>query len=355
MPVSTKFIEFVEGLLRRGLTQKSVHYLLYECEDRDRYLEEIKRSFRHDSVSEYNYEVDEHLGDAVLKHITVKYIDTRYADQKLSISVRSSLSQKMYAKSQLSDIATELGFSPYIEADVDVADNVKEDIFEAFLGAVEKIVDDVWGMGSGYKCLYNLMKTFWDTKDFDVSEDAVVAKKTQVKQAVWDNLGWKTNLIDAYNKSVGNRVLLEFNAISDSNQLKIYWNKPQKKWEFFGEAKENHRREKSPDYQVYKISSTYTPEAALIAWAGDVKEQDALQRCFEIALEVYKEIGVFKLYETPAEKVMFGNMLPAAYQTYVRERREVGKTYWNLVAKNGLVQMVASRLPNGPQPIDSLS
>lgn len=357
MSITEEFVRFIENLLQKGLSKKDVEYLTRECEDHAMYLDEIEQSFHHKSIStSRNYENNEFLGDAVLKHVTVAYINTRFAERKLSVSVRSSLSQKMYSKSQLSMLAIEIGLVPFIKAAVDISDSVREDVFEAFVGAVTKIVDDVWGLGSGFKCIYNIMKSIWDPKEFSTREEDVIPSKTQVKENVWDNLGWNKKNITIYNTSVGKRVLLEFEAISDKTQLKMYWNTVTKKWEFFDRnSAENHRRENSSDYRVYKISATFTPESALIAWAGDEREQDARKRCFDIALGVYKKIGVFKHLDYPTTQVLFGTALPEQYQVYVRQRIDANETYWKYVVHNGLVQRVAERLPNGPQPIDSIT
>lgn len=355
MSITAEFVSFIENLLQRGLSKKHVEYLTRECEDRVKYMEEIEKSFHHKSVStNQNYEDNEFLGDAVLKHITVKYIDTRFAERKLSVSVRSSLSQKMYAKSQLSAIATQIGFVPYIKAAVDISDSVREDVFEAFIGAVEKIIDDVFGMGSGYKCLYTIMASIWDPMDISTSENDVIPSKTQVKEKVWDNLGWNKKNINVYNKA--RRVLLEFDAISDKTQLKMYWNVVTSTWEFFSKnSADNHRRENSSDYRVYKISATFTPESAMISWAGSEREQDARKRCFDIALNIYRELGVVEYLKQPTDQVLFGTALPAAYQTYVRQRISANQTYWKYVVNAELVHLVAGKLSNGPRPIDSVT
>lgn len=157
-------------------------------------------AFTHKSVdSVFNYEINEFNGDAILKHITIRYINSKWP--YLSVPQRTRLSQYMYSTKELGRICEDLLLTQYIN--IDTSDEtaiknikVKEDVFEAFLGATEIICDTVFGFGSGYIILFSFMSTYWDSRrDLNPLELSKPDPISELKQDYFDKLGWLKTLL----------------------------------------------------------------------------------------------------------------------------------------------------------------
>lgn len=320
------FVDFLYKLLSRGLNEEYVEYILKNSKRSAEYLRQFSEAFTDASVSQkYNYEIAEHVGDATLKHITVKYIDNRWAMDNLSVQVRSALSQKLYAKNNLARMARELGFEKFITADRIINIDMLEDTFEAFLGVAERVIDDIWGMGSGFKCLYNVVASIWDTEDIDTSENAVKGYKSRLKENIWDPLGWRTNYMT--------NTQLTFKQLSAIQDM--YWNTRTKQWISHEEGLT------TPDAIKYYLAFIFNPDGAMISWAADRNEKDAKEKAAEIAFKVFENTGVLDFANNREkgirETYIPTDQLPSAYQKFVYERVAHRLTYTSLVTQYQLI------------------
>lgn len=320
------FVDFLYKLLSRGLNEEYVEYILKNSMRSVEYLHQFREAFTDASISQkYNYEIAEHVGDATLKHITVKYIDTRWAKDNLSVQIRSALSQKLYAKNNLARMARELGFERFIVADKIINIDMLEDTFEAFLGVAERVIDDAWGMGNGFKCLYNVVASIWDTEDIDTSENAVKGYKSRLKEDIWDPLGWRTNYMTNTELT-----FKQLSAIQD-----MYWNTRTKQWISHEEGLT------VPDAIKYYLAFIFNPDGAMISWAADRNEKDAKEKAAEIAFKVFEHTGVLG-FAADREKgiretYIATSQLPTTYQRFIQERMAHRLTYTVLVTQYQLI------------------
>lgn len=107
-------------------------------------------------LSKYSYERLEYLGDSILRHAIGKYLFQRYPDKEEGFLTTNR--SKMENKYALSNISRKFGLQKYavISRHIEQANGrttyvtLTEDIFEAFLGAVnlevgdEKTVEFIW-------------------------------------------------------------------------------------------------------------------------------------------------------------------------------------------------------------------
>lgn len=327
--MSTKeFKTFLKKVLTRGLKDKYVDYI-FENENSKFYLDQFKEAFTHKSADErFNYEIEEHVGDACLKHITVKYIDARWPG--LGLPLRTPLSQKMYSKVGLSNIARGLGFEPHIKLESHMNKSNLEDVFESFIGVTERIIDTIWGFGMGYKVTYNILASIWQEQSFELTEESLLGYKTMLKQNVWDKLIWKK---DPLNKHVGPGV---FDTMWTSRTY--YWNKSNNRW-------------RSQDFKVsdsdntdlpYSVKAVFDPYGTLIAYVASNDTEMSTKEVGKRAYKLYKDTNIIAIPkpEKPGIIPFKINELPPKYQEFTRNRENEGLTYSELITNSGLYNYI---------------
>jgi dsRNA-specific ribonuclease len=170
-----------------------------------------------------NYEYFEIIGDVAVNHFIVDYMVSEFPELNSSenVPVTSRLKQ-MYASTKiLYDIALNLGFWPFISA-TEVLRNSKkknllEDVFEAFIGVVEKILNEKFIRGVGYAIVYNIMESIFNefirvkiTFKYEVLYDA----KTRLKE--------KFDLIEnqkKYGKVVKDKTYINSRVLVNNHEL----------------------------------------------------------------------------------------------------------------------------------------
>lgn len=140
------------------------------------------------SNSHKNYEVFEQLGDITLNKFLVWYFHTRFANFNSTFGVKivARLRIKYGSKQFLAELADKLGFWKWIKISESVSYGKKlsilEDVFEAFIGATESIIDQRISMGLGYVSTYNILKKLFDDIPIDISYEQLFDAKTRLKE-----------------------------------------------------------------------------------------------------------------------------------------------------------------------------
>lgn len=321
------FIKFLRGLLIRGMPDEYADNILSKPE----YIKLYIQTFTGADINEqFNYEVMEHFGDAVLKYITVNYIHARWPF--LSVKARSSLSQVMYGKKQLAFIATNLNFGQFIKTNTKVivkSDGKKnpginqlEDVFEAFLGTTQSIVDSIYGFGAGGRSLYIFMSGIWNKQEFDTSDEGLRDPVTKLKEQIWDPLGWKKS-------AIGENGF----ALMKTNVRLVYNNHLPQKWRVLSSDFTNDDESFRKGDRLYHIRIATDPEGIVIAWAGSVNSSLVNPEASKIAYDVFDNLGVAEMLkkakETNDDKKLgstrvANTSLPKAYQVFIDNRKKSG-------------------------------
>jgi len=142
-----------------------------------------------------NYEGLETKGDAFLAIAFFSYIDTILPIQERTPVYYTDLRRFWLSKPELAKFSDELGLFKFIKFDPSIMDkpdvNLKEDVFEAFFGAMFTIFDKLIGGGTGYLYSYNYLSKFLWNKDILLPPEQVFPSKTRLKE-LFDGLKWGT-------------------------------------------------------------------------------------------------------------------------------------------------------------------
>lgn len=166
-----KFRLFISDLLRRS----GLHESHIEKFTNDECMKEFTQAFTSKEYdSQHNYEFYEILGDATSNKIVVWYFKRRFPEifdapattgAMSAVAIMSRLKQVGVSKQTYSNYARELGFWEFIRATPDEEKSSRsllEDVFEAFIGCVELIIDTRCVEHSGYGVVYEFMKRLID-------------------------------------------------------------------------------------------------------------------------------------------------------------------------------------------------
>lgn len=167
-----EFRQFITHLLTNSKLKQHYVDLLTDSESMDVYTQ----VFTHISIDqEANYERFEILGDVTCNKFLVWYFSRRFPKlfSTAGVKILAELKIKYGSKIMFAPIAREQGFVPYISAikgEFDVSEtSLCEDVFEAFIGATEFLLDTRIRMGIGYAICYNILKALFDPKHIGIS------------------------------------------------------------------------------------------------------------------------------------------------------------------------------------------
>jgi dsRNA-specific ribonuclease len=164
----------------------------------------------HDSVNTFkkdpsskqendNYELLEHFGDATINKCATWYLKNRFPDVitmgNRGVNIFSKQKCLLVSKPYLARLCTEIGLvnfiryrplkyeygeydkerkqTVYLVKNITVDQTMTEDIFEAFIAALEETIDNMENMiGIGYSVAYNIISSLYDEKEIahDVSD-----------------------------------------------------------------------------------------------------------------------------------------------------------------------------------------
>jgi dsRNA-specific ribonuclease len=145
-----------------------------------------------DAFTVGDYEALEQLGDATVNKFIVQYSYRTFPflNTKEGVKIVARIRIK-YASSQvLAALADDLNFWTKIslgpEEGIDISTHRKraimEDVFEAYLGATELVLDSEFGCGVGYITCYQILKQLYDKLKIDISYENLFDAKTRLKE-----------------------------------------------------------------------------------------------------------------------------------------------------------------------------
>lgn len=163
--------------------------------------EHYKRLLKQDSICKYgcaftselidqenNYQYFEQIGDLSANKFIVTYIYERFPQLRSSegVKVAARLRINYGSKNSFFEIANNLGFWEFISATNEQRlrkmKALNEDTFEAFLGVTETIIDENFGIGIGYSCVYQILKGIFDEIDISLNYEDLYDAKTRLKE-----------------------------------------------------------------------------------------------------------------------------------------------------------------------------
>ena len=238
-----------------------------------------------------NYQVLEQIGDLSGNKFIVNYMYQRFPqlDCPDGVAVVARLRINYGAKQSFSEIARKLGFWEFISATNDLRQRkmkpLLEDVFEAFLGATERILDKRRRVGVGYAIVHDILTSIFDEMDISLRYDDLYDAKTRLKE-----------LFDMYESSLGPLVYNERkqDLITFSTVFRVQGGKYTEKTDEHGKMSVNKNKIIGGKY--IKIGEG---SAALKA--------DAQQNAAAVALDTLKRQGWKKhipaVYEKFSERI----------------------------------------------------
>lgn len=185
----TSFVGFISNLISScGLDSHLTSILVDPLS-----VQLFQKAFTHVSFDSANhYEVYEQLGDITVNKFLVWYFHHRLSKyggmfhSTLGVKIVARLRIKYGSKQQLSEIADRLGFWNHIRITETVSVgkrlSILEDVFEAFIGVTEFIVDSRICVGLGYVVCYRILKALFDPMLIDITYEALFDAKTRLKE-----------------------------------------------------------------------------------------------------------------------------------------------------------------------------
>ncbi len=161
-------------------------------------LDVYRTAFTSNTVNpESNYELYEYMGDVAANSAVVMYFYEVFPQLRCpkSIHILNRLKIVHVSRDSYSKIAEDLGFWKYIKYNAEVADTkphlkknreaLLEDVFEAFVGATQIILNDVFGavgVGVASQIIYNFIKPIFDAKKISFAPEDLYDAKTRLKE-----------------------------------------------------------------------------------------------------------------------------------------------------------------------------
>ena len=187
------FKDLITSLLTKGkLKQKYIELLTNENS-----MKKYGNAFTAESRAhpEENYERYEQIGDAGAGHFMASYFFRRFPQLECSAGnkVVSRLRINYGAKKSFSNVAEELGFWQFITCPKDGnipkrkyrtnhMKDLLEDVFEAFLGCTEHLLDEAFCHGVGYAIVYDILSNIFDKIPISLEYEDLVDAKSRLKE-----------------------------------------------------------------------------------------------------------------------------------------------------------------------------
>jgi dsRNA-specific ribonuclease len=179
------FKDFLKNILKKTGVGKELIDILTE----DSSMLIYNNAFTSDSVDmDNNYQILEQIGDLTGNKFISNYMYERFPvlDRTEAVQVVARLRINYGAKESFSEFARSLGFFDFITATNELRkSNMKdllEDVFEAFLGATERILDRRKRVGVGYAVVYDILATIFDNIEISLRYEDMYDPKTRLKE-----------------------------------------------------------------------------------------------------------------------------------------------------------------------------
>lgn len=181
-----KFWQMIRSTIERsGLKKEYIDKLLSD----ERAIDMYNCVFTHLSAdSEKNYEWLEILGDSTLNKCVVWYISKRFPQLRCpeGVKIIARLKINLISKKTFAEIATNLNWWEFVTAEEEIKQTKKkklmEDIFEAFFGATECLIDSIVYPGSGYAICYRIVASLFNSLDISLSYESLYDPITRLKE-----------------------------------------------------------------------------------------------------------------------------------------------------------------------------
>lgn len=179
------FKTLIVNVLKKGNIKRKYIEILTTPES----LIEYGNAFTSEQVDpNNNYQVYEQLGDLSGNKFIVWYIYRRFPQLKCAegVKVAARLRINYGSKNSFYKFAEDLGFWDFISATNDLRQRkmkpLLEDVFEAFLGVTEVILDEKVMYGVGYACVYKILEGIFNEIDISLRYEDLYDAKTRLKE-----------------------------------------------------------------------------------------------------------------------------------------------------------------------------
>lgn len=173
-----------------GVSPQIAEYLVNK---KDEYLTHV--------FTDHNFEVNEHIGDGVMANFIGSYFLRRFPNLDTEEGVKTLARLKIVYGSRdvQSKIADSLGFFPHIVAHQDKKQlntaKLLEDVFEAFLGYTQRLVDDFYSFpGAGFGVCYKFLQHQFDAMHISLAREDLYDAVTRLKEYV-ETSGLKAEIL----------------------------------------------------------------------------------------------------------------------------------------------------------------
>lgn len=179
------FVCFLTNILSLSGIHPKYYNVLLDSEG----LALYNQAFTHRSVDAVNnYEFFEFLGDTTINKAICWYLSRKFVNLNCpdGVKVLTRLKINLISKRSFANFAKQLYFWDFVSADMDVRntkmDKTLEDVFEAFFGVTETLIDTKIQYGSGYAFCYNMIKELMDTRQLSLKYEDLFDAKTRLKE-----------------------------------------------------------------------------------------------------------------------------------------------------------------------------
>ena len=219
-----KPIEIYSG--DRGINfENMLKSILKKGKLKDEYINKIvtngkslySQAFTHPTANpENNYEPLEFLGDSIANCCIVWYLSRRFPQLNCQegVKILARLKINLVSKKTFSDFGNQLDFWKYVSCDSETK-NTKmkktlEDVFEAFFGATQKLIDSEIRMGVGYSICYNIIENLYQNMYISLKFEDLYDAKTRLKE-----------LFDFFKETIG-QIKYENERIERIQYVKVF-------------------------------------------------------------------------------------------------------------------------------------
>ena len=198
-PRDDTFKNLIVSLLRRGkMATKYIDQILDE-DGMDLY----SKAFTHPTADESNnYEFYEMMGDASVNCAIVWYLNRKFPHLHCpgGVKIIARLKIILVSKRTFGPLAEKLGLWPFVTASKETKGTqmkqTLEDVFEAFFGVTQTLIDNNIKMGRGSAIIYNMIESIYDEHiPISLKYEDLFDAKTRLKET-FDFPEFKDNLTE---------------------------------------------------------------------------------------------------------------------------------------------------------------
>ena len=177
------------AVLKKVFTDARLEEPIIELLMSDRAKELFNTAFTSETVNEKNnYQNLEQLGDVSVNKFIVGYLYRRFPGlwRTAGVGVVSPMKAYLVSEDELWKLADNFGFWPYISVNNDkryfAKEKLLEDVFEAFIGAVEWLINEKCKADIGYPVVSLILRHIYDNRAFEFKYENIIDSKTLLKQ-----------------------------------------------------------------------------------------------------------------------------------------------------------------------------